>query len=673
MGLLRPGTGATSRCCCCCCPDEWYAITAWDHTWDADDPATETYEGTGVDFPDLGTRFALVPDRGIDVDAPKDLRRDDGTIGAALGLPGPVPGPLVTSGPWFGGRTLALADDVKNATGGASLFTSPDFGTTDPFTDDVKPIWGAMIVVPDDSGAIDAWWSPAIFGGTGVVTVGKSAGGFWQIGLAAGDVAVTSIPYVNNEPVLLIWHVMLGAALSFLEVNGVREYVTLVTNAPVISNQWGFFGRGYYAAAGMREGHPTDQEIARLNCYFDGLTEGAACGFYDDFETYADGTNPPFPPYVAGAFSPNEYVVSAGKLVPPSYAPGFDDSAAVAFGALPEDCQTIHIVGTIGTLAGSYSTAAIQLTTSAGSILCAGGVGSAAALIVVVDDGGGPITYTTPIVAPVGTTYEMWLSYCETTGNIVAHLLWGTAEDVWMTVIPTPCGTAQGYEVYQPYASDEGTASLDSFEITCEETVEPGTFLDLLARADGPVGNGWTNAYDLEPTLWDDIEISGNTLACPTPTGGTPGVDPAGRAAIFRDFGDAYSGGVHVRCIWNPTDPNDVGGPMVHVVPNAPMFGLGFYYEPGLDCFLLWAIGREPSDVSPVAVSALGLILTGPMVLEIISDGTTVNCYQDGNLRITAAVPAELVGSTVHGIEIDVEDTSAHLPVVLPPLLWTPL
>ena len=62
-----------------------------------------------------------------------------------------------------------------------------------------------------------------------------------------------------------------------------------------------------------------------------------------------------------------------------------------------------------------------------------------------------------------------------------------------------------------------------------------------------------------------------------------------------------------------------------------------------------------------------------PVTLRMDVIGNSVKCYRDNELMITETVPDELVGSTIHGLSVDVnaaQPRQPNLPCAVAPYSW---
>ena len=137
-----------------------------------------------------------------------------------------------------------------------------------------------------------------------------------------------------------------------------------------------------------------------------------------------------------------------------------------------------------------------------------------------------------------------------------------------------------------------------------------------------------------------------------------------GRGAVFRDFGFAN---IEASAILLDPTSYKQGGPMVAVNPAANEFGVVMYYEHnwyGGPAWILEVIGRKPTDYYgppgqshyvAVASSAYSSY-TGatPVKLTAKVVGSQIYGLADDIQVLSGPLPASLVGSTLHGIELDV-------------------
>ncbi len=137
---------------------------------------------------------------------------------------------------------------------------------------------------------------------------------------------------------------------------------------------------------------------------------------------------------------------------------------------------------------------------------------------------------------------------------------------------------------------------------------------------------------------------------------------PGARAGMYQDTGVSN---VSVELVWRGFDRYQAG-PMVCINPDASDFGIGFWYEKLIygGTAVLWALGRQPSNIRMIAQkNDSGYHASGShMTLRMDVIGDVVKCYRDGVLMMTETVPAELVGSTIHGLSVDVNKADPRLP-----------
>lgn len=128
--------------------------------------------------------------------------------------------------------------------------------------------------------------------------------------------------------------------------------------------------------------------------------------------------------------------------------------------------------------------------------------------------------------------------------------------------------------------------------------------------------------------------------------------NPGGRASIWQETGVANS---TIRVVWPGVHADGKCGIMACMVPSDTDFALGFNYESALGLWVLWKLGKQPSDISYLGYVAGDHTDGVPVVLSVVISGTsTITCKADGTTVITATIPAGLQGSTKHGIFIDV-------------------
>jgi hypothetical protein len=133
---------------------------------------------------------------------------------------------------------------------------------------------------------------------------------------------------------------------------------------------------------------------------------------------------------------------------------------------------------------------------------------------------------------------------------------------------------------------------------------------------------------------------------------------------------------VSVEVTWYGVYDGGSAGPIVCINPNDSKFGLTLYYEDfgAFWAYFLWNVGRQPDDIT-IAASAIAPAHTSgvPVVLRMDVVSNSVKCYVNGSLitllnagtglsSTTYPVPSGLVGSTLHGISIDVNKNGPQPP-----------
>lgn len=182
-----------------------------------------------------------------------------------------------------------------------------------------------------------------------------------------------------------------------------------------------------------------------------------------------------------------------------------------------------------------------------------------------------------------------------------------------------------------------------------------------------PGASSWWDRCGIHNGWFTNLNPDQGAIAQPNNSGA--------RCAVYQETGRAN---ITVTTTWAGNHGGGVGGPMVCVDPDDNDFGLCFLYEYDLfdGTWVLWAMGRQPDDLRVVAS------LNDPdahvdevdMVVSMVVDDGEVRCYADDVLKITEDIPAGLVGSTLHGIAVDVNAAvgrPANLPVIQAPYTIT--
>jgi len=184
----------------------------------------------------------------------------------------------------------------------------------------------------------------------------------------------------------------------------------------------------------------------------------------------------------------------------------------------------------------------------------------------------------------------------------------------------------------------------------------------------------WKSAHKLsgQDNFWNPAGIVGGYFTDTAPdsaTAGTLGGPPGARAALYEDFGMSD---VDVTLVWNGVHDAQAG-PMVCINTAEDEFGLTFYRETSgvLAGWHLWNVGRDPSQLTsamPAVAQDAPHVDGDDVTLRMVVDGDNLKCYGDGDLKFDYTIPANLLGSTIHGVSVDVHLYSgrpADLPCAL--------
>lgn len=149
------------------------------------------------------------------------------------------------------------------------------------------------------------------------------------------------------------------------------------------------------------------------------------------------------------------------------------------------------------------------------------------------------------------------------------------------------------------------------------------------------------------------------------PAAGTNGSTGSGaRAGVFTDTGLTDVSVSSTR----HSAPRGHSGPVVCINPDDTKFGLALYLEDfygnGALSYILWELGRQPSDIDLVAsASAPNRVEGHDVVLRMDVEGGILKCYADDVLitwiggsttyDISTLAPG-LLNSTLHGMSVDV-------------------
>lgn len=179
-------------------------------------------------------------------------------------------------------------------------------------------------------------------------------------------------------------------------------------------------------------------------------------------------------------------------------------------------------------------------------------------------------------------------------------------------------------------------------------------------RPDGPLGNGWKSAHDDHPKWWDQIAIhQGKPVNVKPDQGKIAQPDNSGaRCAAYQDFGPKYADNFSIGTWWNGKH-EAVGCTTACVNLEHPDWGLAFCYEPLIagGVFVLWAMGRRPNEIRVLkAGGSVGArhVNGTKMFLEMQVRGAEVTCLADEKEILKNEIPKPLLGSSIHGVIIDV-------------------
>lgn len=204
--------------------------------------------------------------------------------------------------------------------------------------------------------------------------------------------------------------------------------------------------------------------------------------------------------------------------------------------------------------------------------------------------------------------------------------------------------------------------------------VRPYHFYDDFERADGAIGNGWSNGSDLFPNSFNPVGIFSGAL-CITNLNSRPGSPSAsideGIGFIYRDTGVTNIMG-QVQYLGD-TSPHGVEAtPLFHVTSGSSRLAFGAWPSVllGADVLLIGYIGNPPDEPAHGGVfetMALASISLGTSAHTYTcrSVGGLFSVYTDGGAPVTMsylaggsgttfAIDAALTSSTLHGVAIDI-------------------
>jgi hypothetical protein len=252
-------------------------------------------------------------------------------------------------------------------------------------------------------------------------------------------------------------------------------------------------------------------------------------------------------------------------------------------------------------------------------------------------------------------------------------------------------GTDDDAEAYRRNATRnadsaaQGTRGL--WYVNVSHIVTPGglpslPFSDPFRRADGALGNGWTEGWAATGNfsqlgLHDGaVTMIGPTIrngTYPPPCNATSGSIPPGDLLVagcaWRETG-ATSITVSVRWSGLWQFPHHIeSSPLLHVTPGTLSFGMGIWPAIlyGKPVFLVGAIG-DPGRLFDVMDAAVFNHTDGhPRDISVQSDGAALRFFLDGAaVKLNKAgydplpIPPELRGSTLHGFAVDTHCVSPY-------------
>ena len=190
-------------------------------------------------------------------------------------------------------------------------------------------------------------------------------------------------------------------------------------------------------------------------------------------------------------------------------------------------------------------------------------------------------------------------------------------------------------------------------------------FRDDWNRPDGPIGNGWRSSHADHKSWWDPMELRSYKPVNIDPDHG-PIVQPrnsGGRAAAYKNFGEAYADRVRIGILWNGNHQAP-GFPVACINHDDPNWGLAFCFEPDIagGIYALWAMGRRPDQIK-LLHSKPGNHNDGqPMHFSLQVASGTITCFADDKEILAFPIPASLVGSGAHGFGLDVNPVPGRPP-----------
>lgn len=227
--------------------------------------------------------------------------------------------------------------------------------------------------------------------------------------------------------------------------------------------------------------------------------------------------------------------------------------------------------------------------------------------------------------------------------------------------------------------------------------------LDRATRYEDPLNTinpaYWTQAYDLNPSAFDQLSVYDGFVTCANPNSGpiSSAVDGAYHGAAWHDFGAEFADNFEVDFWWSGIRAIEAS-PLLHVNTAADKLGVGIWPTwdllPGSPIQSIWGVGWIGLDNTKFGYDASTRSLTvnehlqyspnppgetyrppfgapvkypygpyHPHKFTLRSCGGYITMKIDDQWAdgVKLAIPVELVGSTKHGFAIDGNHADGNL------------
>lgn len=254
-----------------------------------------------------------------------------------------------------------------------------------------------------------------------------------------------------------------------------------------------------------------------------------------------------------------------------------------------------------------------------------------------------------------------------------------------VTVVPLTIPTVA--DVTGKVDADGGTlvSNLDADSNTIANLAPPTGDLNPVRRAEGGIIEWWdypdgavptwSQGYTLNPLWWDELEILNGTIVNPDPDDGAIAQqnNSGARACLYRNMPWSADGvRAHVELAGAHADVGH-GAPIFCIDTADDDFGIGIFYEDGLNTWVTWLIGRRPDQISSIDSAAGGELDVRSYDVEVVDN--VITAYHEGVAVLSTPIPVNLQGNTTHGVLTDINEVSgrpANTQVFKGPVVFAP-